>query len=49
MIPDRDDRKRLFIELQAYIKAMIDHMISHSDLTWPQYLAVREGLRPFEN
>jgi len=49
IIPDKDDRKRLFIELQTYIKAVIDHMINHSHLTWQEYLAVRDGLRPFEN
>ena len=49
IIPDMDGRKRLFIELQTYIRAVIDHLISHSHLTWEEYLVVRDGLRPFEN
>ena len=49
IVPDKNDRKLLFVELQTYIKAVIDHMISHSHLAWQEYLIVRDGLRPFEN
>ena len=44
-----NERKSLFLELQSYIKAVIDHMIEHSDKSWVEYLNIREQLRAFEN
>jgi len=44
-----NERKSLFLELQSYIKAVIDHMIEHSDKSWVEYLTIREQLRAFEN
>lgn len=49
IVANNDDGKRLFEELETYIKAVIDHLIKHSDLTWEQYLVVRDGLKPFQS
>ena len=48
IIPQEEQRKDLFIELGSYIKAVIDHMIKHSEMTWVDYLAIRDNLRPYE-
>jgi hypothetical protein len=48
IIPNEEQRRELFSELQGYIKVVIDHMIKHSELTWAQYLSIRENLRPYE-
>jgi len=49
IVPNKGERKDLFLELQTYIKSVIDHMISHSEMSWQQYLVVRDKLRPFES
>jgi hypothetical protein len=46
ILPD-DALKMLFLELQIYIKAVIDHMIQYSDLSWDEYLDLRNQLTPF--
>ena len=45
----RDDAviKMLFLELQIYIKSAINHMIEHSELSWDDYLELRNQLTPF--
>jgi hypothetical protein len=47
ILPDDSDINMLFQELQLYIKAMIDHMIKYSDLSWGEYLLLRNDLAPF--
>jgi hypothetical protein len=49
LLPDKEDRRALFTELENYIKAVMDHMIIHSDMSWQDYLTVRNSLRPFEH
>jgi hypothetical protein len=48
IIPNPRDRRRLFEELDTYIRPIIDHMITHSHLNFEQYLEIRDKLRPFE-
>ena len=48
LVPESDDRQRLFEELDGYIRPIIDHMISHSSLDFEAYLKIRDQLRPFE-
>jgi hypothetical protein len=48
IVPGIGDRKSLFLELDGYIKRIIDHMIVHSEKTFTEYLSLRESLRPFE-
>ena len=48
IVPDAQHRKELFYELDGYIRPVIDHMIQHSDMTFVEYLKVRETLRPYE-
>lgn len=48
IIPSNEERKDLFLELQGYIKTVIDHMINHSSKSWQEYLVIRERLKPFE-
>jgi hypothetical protein len=47
IVQDPDDRKGLFLELEKYIKAALDHMIEHSAMDFEDYLGVREKLHPF--
>jgi len=44
LVPDADDRKQLFEELDGYIRAMINHMIAHSALDWPSYMEIRDRM-----
>lgn len=44
-----DERKALFLELEGYIKTIIDHMIDNSDKSWTEYLNIRGQLKAFEN
>ncbi|PKO16815.1 MAG: hypothetical protein CVU39_06250 [Chloroflexi bacterium HGW-Chloroflexi-10] len=46
ILPD-DALNMLFLDLQIYIKAVIDHMIQYSDLSWDEYLDLRNQLTPF--
>jgi hypothetical protein len=46
--PDEEQRKRLFFELDGYIRSVIDHMIKHSEMSFGYYLTIRESLRPYE-
>jgi hypothetical protein len=48
ILPDRQQRIELFHELDRYIRAVIDHMIRHSELTFEEYEKKRDLLRPFE-
>ena len=48
ILPDLQQRLDLFQELDGYIRAVIDHMISHSELTFEEYEIERGKLRPFE-
>lgn len=48
ILPDHEDRRKLFRELSCYIGRIIDHMIIYSDKTFAEYLIVRDALRPFE-
>lgn len=47
LLPVEGDRRRLFVELQGYISAVIDHMILHSEMTFAKYEEERAGLAPF--
>jgi hypothetical protein len=48
LVPDSESRKELFLELDGYIRPVIDHMIEHSEKSLEEYLRIRESLRPFE-
>jgi len=48
LIPDEHQLKELFLELDGYIRSVIDHMIQHSDKSFNDYMKVRETLRPYE-
>ncbi len=48
IVPDAQARRELFLELDGYIKAVMDHMIAHSEKSFDGYLLVREALRPYE-
>ncbi len=41
-----DERRRLFEELDSYIRPIIDHMLSHSHMAFDEYLRVRDRLGP---
>ena len=45
LIPNPMDRRKLFGELDNYIRAVIDHMIAHSGLDFDEYQTVREQMR----
>ncbi len=47
ILPDDNILNMLFQELEIYIKAVIDHMIKYSDLSWDEYLDLRNQLTPF--
>ncbi len=49
IVPNPTERRQLFEELDRYIRAMIDHMIRHSGMTYEWYLKVREEMRPWES
>jgi hypothetical protein len=48
LVPRPSNRRALLRELQLYIGKVIDHMVAHSELTFEDYLKVRETLKPFE-
>lgn len=49
VVPNDQDQKELFVELDSYLRAVIDHMIAHSELSFENYLRVREQLRPYDS
>jgi hypothetical protein len=49
VVPASESRKELFLELDGYIRPVMDHMIEHSEMDWQDYLRIRETLRPFAN
>ncbi len=49
IVPGSDRRKQLFLELDRYIRPVIDHMIQYSSLTLADYQPIREDLKPYEN
>lgn len=48
IVSNSGERRRLFEELERYIKSVIDHMIQHSALAWTEYIELRRSLRPFD-
>lgn len=46
IIPNPNARKQLFLELDGYIRPVLDHMIMHSDKSWEEYLEIRKTLGP---
>jgi hypothetical protein len=44
LVPDPGSRKNLFLELDGYIRPVIDHMVAHSEKSFADYLKVREDL-----
>lgn len=48
VVPAADARRQLFIELDGYIRAVIDHMISHSERSFAEYQSIRDQMRPFD-
>lgn len=44
IVPNVAERKQLFNELDGYLRMLIDHITSHSDLSWNDYLAVIDRL-----
>lgn len=49
IVPELNQRKELLSELDGYIRAVIDHMIWHSNLSWNDYLSIRKTLGPNKN
>jgi len=49
VVPNEKDRRELFVELDGYIRSVIDHMVKYSEMTFEDYLLVREQLRPYES
>lgn len=49
IILDIKERTKLFMELEEYIKAVLDHMIKHSDMDFEDYLSIRETLCPYDS
>jgi hypothetical protein len=45
LIPQEQDRRTLFRELQSYAHAVIDDMLLHSGFTWEQFLQFRKEKR----
>jgi hypothetical protein len=48
LVPDPQALEKLFLELDDYIRPVMDHMLAHSEMSWHEYLKVRETLRSFE-
>jgi hypothetical protein len=48
LLPSFDDRQKLFLELDGYIRPMIDHMIANSGLSFAEYERVRDALCFFD-
>jgi hypothetical protein len=44
LLPNFDDRQKLFLELDGYIRPIIDHMIANSSLAFAEYEKVRDAL-----
>ncbi len=47
IVPDSNERARLFRELQGYVGCVMEHMIKHSELDWADYVELRQGMKPF--
>ena len=47
LVPDAKARKQLFLELDGYIRHALDHMVRYSELSFEDYLKIRDTLRPF--
>jgi hypothetical protein len=48
LLPSQEARKQLFLELDGYIRPVIEHMVAHSGMSFESYLELRDTLRPFE-
>lgn len=48
LVPDRNDRVKLFRELDGYIRSVLDHMIAHSEHAYDDYQQIRDGIRNWE-
>jgi hypothetical protein len=46
IVPKEKERKELFKELDGYIRAVINHMIKYSDLSFDEYVKERDKLDP---
>lgn len=49
LVPHLEKRKQLFLELDGYIRPVLDHMIEYSSMSLEEYTLVRKTLRPFED
>lgn len=49
ILPSPLERRKLFEELDSYIRAMIDHMMSRSSLAYEAYLKTREEIRCWQS
>ncbi len=47
LIPDPEQRRLLFAELDGYIRAVLDHMIQHSDIDFEEYVRIRKTFPAF--
>jgi hypothetical protein len=47
LIPNPKDRRKLFVELDGYIRPVIDHMILHSELGFDEYSEIRKTFPAF--
>ena len=48
LLPNREERERLFRELDDYVRVVMDHMIEHFLFSYEEYITVREEMKPFE-
>ena len=46
ILPSPRDRRLLFRELDSYIRPIVDHMTLHSEMTWTEYVGLRDGTLP---
>jgi hypothetical protein len=49
VVPNDQDQKKLFVELDSYLHAVIDHMIDHSGMSFENYLRIRDQMRPYDS
>ncbi len=47
ILPNNKDVEMLFRELDRYIGMVMAHMLTHSDISWVEYLDIRNSLQPF--
>jgi hypothetical protein len=47
LVPNPKERRKLFAELDGYIRPVIDHMIEHSEIGFDEYTEIRKTFPAF--